>query len=277
MTIETEQVLNIIHHYQANQTTQLLVMTPPSNPESSSTQFAHIRLHRSDEQILALNISGGREFTVAWCMVPLVDNPSRFFTNIDSAPGELPPVPTVKDFSRRAVGVVFGVSAYNPNDAKQGSFFSKKTGRTYASDRMIGGLNRLRYDSIEEQDVSESSRLSDTVVLEVPSTSCSVDAFGYLELPQVGRFLYDAVRQFVVKEAAQLVSHTLDSDFDFSFDDNELFDDEDPPVGNMIYEYATVTQSDLENELKEVPESDAPADASITVELANSEGPILPS
>lgn len=217
---EVDYVFNVVHHTSPSRVTPYLVVLPDGHPSlSPSMQVAHIRSTRGNG---AYGLAGSREFTVVWVLIPLAEEPYRFLGDLNGEPGE-PLVPNTDDFSDRAVGVAYGVAVYNENDAKTGSFFNKQEGRRLAEARLDEYLRKMHVS--ENQDMT--ARLADLSVLELSSKVCSRYPSGYLELPRVGRFLYDEVRQFVLDQAGLLISQTLDDDFDFSFynkEQNELSD-----------------------------------------------------
>ncbi len=234
---EIDYVFNVVHHASPNRVTPYLVVTPDTQPSlSPALQVAHVRgLHGNT----AYNMAGDREFTVAWTLVPLVEEPNRFLGDLDGEPSE-PLTPNTNDFSERAVGVVYGVAVYNENDAKTGVFFNKREGRRLAVERLDDYL--LKMQMSDNQDMT--SRLADLSVLELSSKACSILPSGYLELPRVGRFLYDEVRQFVLNHAGTLVSQTLDDDFDFAFYNRDQEEPSDMDTPTRVYTVTAIGEDD---------------------------------
>jgi hypothetical protein len=204
MNIEKEIVFNVVHHG-LNRSTDYLMVVPDESPDAiTDIQIAHLRESHGNR---AFEASGGREFTVAWTLLPLVDNPERFIFK-DGGIDEPIIDPSVSDYSKRAVCLVFAVSVYNSKDASTGQFFCKKAGRERASSRLRYYLTSLRNGDNDEQRVA----FADHSVLEVASSDCVITGNGYLELPRLGRFLYDSVRQTVLDNAAVMIGQELDRD-----------------------------------------------------------------
>lgn len=202
-----------------------LVPSEGLNAESEQVSISHVRTHSKPT---LYEVAGGREFTVAWCLIPLVEEPEKVLemhledslAEGEDGIGNLKP-------SNRAVAVAYGVGVYNHNDSKSGNYFNKAIGAATAITRLMDQVNALN----DEEEASP--RLAGVFVLEVGSSVCenvmvNGKKTGFLRLPRTGPFLYRAVQRRIEHEAAETVSNDLDLDlFDFSGNDDLSADELD--------------------------------------------------
>lgn len=216
-----ETTFTIIHGQSGKggtRATPYLTLVPSDglNTDSEQVGISHVR---RDSKPALYEEAGLREFTVAWCLIPLVEDPEKVLemhledSLLDEGSiGDLKP-------SSRAVAVAYGVGVYNHNDSKSGNYFNKAIGAATAITRLVDQVNALN----DEQEASP--RLSGVFVLDVGSSVCenvmvNGKKTGFLRLPRTGPFLYRAVQRRIEQEAAQTVSADLDIDV-FDFLENE--------------------------------------------------------